>query len=90
MEPAHVVSKPPPGAQISQWLNAQDGTTNLCLITYPANAIIDITYDLVVRDNGAAFLVAGAVTGATVGANYVRCLDSPTGSILNPVDYISI
>lgn len=90
MEPAHVVSRPPPDTQIGQWLNAQDATTNLCLITYPANAIIDVTYDLVVRDNGTAYAVGGAVAGATVGANYVRALDSVTGSILVPVDMQTI
>ncbi len=90
MEPAHVRSSPPRGTQIAQWLNAQDGTTNLCLITYPDNAVIDVTYDVVVRDNGTAYQVSGAVAGATVGANYVRALDSPTGTILVPVDIATI
>lgn len=88
-EPAHLVSRPPPASQIAQWLDAGSGAT-FCTISYPLGTVIDLTYELVVRDDGTASSVAGAVAGATVGANYVRSLDSPTASNLVPVGYPTI
>ncbi len=88
-EPAHLVSRPPPGSQISQWF-AAGGGANFCVISYPPGTVIDLTYEIVVRDDGTAASVTGAVAGATVGANYCRSLDSPTASNLAPVGYPTI
>lgn len=92
-EPAHLVTRPPPGAQISQWSSSQIAlgpTSEVCRLVYPANTVIDITYDLVVRDDASAVNVFGTVVGATVGANYVRSLDSLTGANLPPVSIATI
>jgi len=88
-EPAHLASKPPPNSQVFQWFDVSSGF-QICTLAYPAGAIIDVTYDLVVRDDGSAQAVQGAVAGATVGANYVRSLDSVTGSNLPPVSLATI
>lgn len=89
-EAAHVKSAPPPGSQIAQWCAAA-ATNAICNVTYPIGAIIDISYEVVVRDDASVQAVNGAVAGATVGANYVRPLDSVTsGTNLPPVGYSSI
>lgn len=88
-EPAHLKTSPPPTSQLSQW---QNGLTNfnLCKLTYPAGTVIDLTYDLVLKDDGTAAAVTGAVAGATVGANYIRSLDSSSAVNLPPVSYATI
>lgn len=88
-EPSYITTKPPAGSQIAQWLSASD-TQNLCKLTYPLGAIIDIHYEFVARDDGAAVAVSGAVAGATVGVNYVRSLDSVTATNLVPLSYPTI
>jgi len=88
-EPAHLVTRPPPGSQIAQWLTG-GSTTALCSLTYPAGSVIDLTYELVARDDGTAQSVASAVAGATVGSNYIRALDSTSGTNLVPVSYSTI
>lgn len=88
-EPAHILTRPPPGSQIAQWLTG-GSTTTMCSLTYPAGSVIDLSYDIVVRDDGTAQSVASAVAGATVGANYIRALDSSSGVNLTPVSYSTI
>ena len=86
---AHIASKPPAESQISQWQDA-NSTNELCRLTLPGGAVIDVTYDLALRDNAAAQTVSAAVAGATVGANYIRALDNQTGLSLTPVGYSTI
>lgn len=88
-EPAHVVAKPPEGLQTGQWLSAS-ANVNVCQIQYAAGTVIDLTYDIVVRDNGSVQTVSGGVAGATIGANYVRALDSTTTGALIPVGLATI
>lgn len=88
-EPAHLVTRPPPGSQIAQWLTG-GSTTTICSLTYPLGSVIDLSYELVARDDGTAQSVASAVAGATVGANYIRALDSTSGTNLVPVSYSTI
>jgi len=88
-ECAHISTRPPTGSQVAEFLPASNSAT-VCSLVYPLGAIIDITYDLVVRDDAAAQSVTGAVAGATVGANYIRSLDSPTATNLVPVSYSTI
>jgi len=83
-EPAHVRSTPPPKSQVSQWLSTLNAN-GVCTLVYPANAIVDIVYSLVLRDDGVATAVTGAVAGATAGALYVRALNSPSNNNLVPV-----
>lgn len=88
-EPAHLVSRPPPGSQIAQWQLATQNSP-ICALTCPAGTIVDIIYDLVVLDDGTANAVLGAVAGATPGANYVRSLESSTGTNFPPISYSTI
>lgn len=90
-EAAHLVSRPPQGSQISEWLNAANGNAAFNL-TFPSGTIIDFTYEFVGRDDASAQAVGTAVVGATVGANYLRALDTrtPGTSVLVPVSYPTI
>ncbi len=88
-EPAYISTSPPAGTQISEWL-ASNSPQALCSLTYPLGTVIDVTYELVVRDDGTANAVTGAVAGATVGANYVRALDSVSATNLVPISYSTI
>ncbi len=88
-EPAFISTRPPPGSQLSQW-NSGTSSLALCVLTYPAGSVIDLTYDVVCRDDGTAAATTVAVAGATVGANYVRALDSTSGVNLLPVSYPTI
>ncbi len=87
-EPAHVVAKPPAGSQVAQWLGS--GAPLVAKLIYPANAIVDVSFDLVMRDEGTAVAVTGAVAGATVGAIYVRALNSPVDANLVPQSVATI
>jgi len=90
-EPAHILSRPPQGSQIAEWLNAANSNTAFQL-TFPSGTVVDFTYELVVRDSGSTQAVGTAVVGATVGANYLRALDnrSPGTGVLIPVAYSTI
>jgi len=66
-------------AQISQWTQCSS-TNEVCRLVFPDNAVIDVTLDLVIRDDASTQTVTGAVVGAAVGANYVRSLDSVSGT----------
>lgn len=88
-EPAHIVAKPPAGVQTGQWLLASN-TANIVQIQYAAGTTIDLTYEMVVRDNASVQAVTGGVAGATIGANYVRALDSTTTGALVPVGLSTI
>jgi len=88
--PAHLMSRPPAGSQVAMWLSTGAGATNVCKLQYPANSIIDVVYSLVLRDDGLAVAVTGAVAGATTGATYVRALNSPTSTNLVPLSVATI
>ncbi len=88
-EPAHVVMKPPQGLQTGQWLSASD-TSNIVQLQYAAGTTIDLTYDMVVRDNASVQAVSAGLAGATIGANYIRALDSTTSGALVPVGMATI
>ncbi len=84
-EPAHIVSKPPPDSQVAQWRSAADVST-LCVLNWTvANPVIDIVFDYIVTDAGAAN-AAVTVAAATVGANYCLPLDGAGGS-RRPISY---
>jgi len=89
-QPAHIRSSPPLNSQIAQWF-AANSNTEVCRISFPAGAIIDITYDVVVRDDASVAIVTGAVAGAAPGAVYVRALDSVTSTAnLPPISIATI
>ncbi len=77
--PAHIVARPPPSSQISEWLSGVN-TSAFMFLQCPTGTVIDLTYEFVMRDNGTAVQVTGAVAGATVGAVCLRALDSASGT----------
>jgi len=79
---AHFKTSPPAGTQLAGWIGS--GTQLIALMSYPINTVIDVTLDLVLRDDGTAVAVTGAVAGATVGATYTRALNSPVDNNLVP------
>ncbi len=85
-EPAHIVTRPPPASQIAQWLGGASSTA-ICSLVYPLGTLIDVTLEYVIRDDASVQAVTGAVAAATVGANYVRSLDSSTATNLIPQSY---
>lgn len=88
--PAYIDSKPPPDSQIAGWMAASGGAVSICRFTCFTAAVVEITIDFVLRDDGSQQSVTAAVAGATAGVNYIRRLDSDTGATLIPVGYQSI
>lgn len=91
--PARVTAAPPEGSQVGQWLAASGNSQTIVTLAYAAGSVIDIKYDLIVRDAATSASVAAAlgVAGATVGANYIRPLDSTAGTAtLSPISYSSV
>jgi hypothetical protein len=87
---AHLSVMPPRSSQLSEWQPAVN-TSLVFSLVYPANAIIDLHYSVMVREDGSAAAVTTAPVGATVGANYVRALDSASGTgNLPPLSYATI
>jgi len=87
-EPAHVVTRPPAGSQIAEWQTTTGA--NAFKLVYPANTIIDLSIDFVVRDDASAVAVTGVVAGATVGASYIRALNSSVNNNLVPLSTATI
>ncbi len=82
--PAHVQSRPPPGSQVALW-QGTGTTTTLCALVFPADSIIDLTYDMILNDSGQAATPL-TVAGATAGANYCLPLDGAGGTAV-PLSY---
>lgn len=87
--PAHVKSVPPKGSQSAQWFSTVDAN-RVCTLAYPANSIVDVVLSLVMRDDGTATAVQVAPAGATVGAIYIRALNSPVNNNLVPLSNSTI
>jgi len=73
-EPAFLDVRPPAGSSAALW-QSSTGTNNCFSIYCPINTLVDITYDMVLRDDGSA--VAAASSGLGVGnSNAYRGLDA--------------
>jgi len=88
-ECGHVVAIPDPRGLAGMWLNSQDSTTVIVVITSPAGSIVDVTYDLVLGWDstfGSPFtysgLSAGAVYTATVRQSGGTQVLTPVGSVI--------
>jgi hypothetical protein len=81
---AHVFTRPPKESYANFWL----GNTGISVmtLTYPAGAIIDLVFDMVLADGQALNTTNVVVVGATVGDVFVNSLDSTTDN-LTPVSY---
>jgi len=80
---AHIASSPPSSSLAAFW---QKGTsTNLFILNFPANTIIDLIVEIMMADQETA-LETVAVTTGTLGHIYYLALDQQLGShILVPV-----
>lgn len=88
--PAHVKCKAPKSTLEGFWQSATLAD-NAFRIVVPANAVIDFSYAISIRDDGTAQPVTAAVAGATTGANYIRALNSSVSTtILAPVSYATV
>jgi len=84
---AYIDTKPPADSQIAQWLSSSASALALCRLAFPLNAIVEITWDFVVRDDTSQLTVGASPTAATAGVIYVRPLDRLTTNFLVPISY---
>ncbi len=84
--PAHIVAIPPRTSTASTWQYTISGLT-LCTLEFPANAVVDITLEFVLQDNGSPSTVV-AISGATTGVVYLRRPD--VAQLLVPVSWPTI
>ncbi len=81
--PAHVVAIPPRTSTASMWQQTLSGLT-LCTLEFPVNAVVDLTVEFVIRDNGSPS-TSIVVSGATVGVVYLRRPD--VAQLLDPISW---
>ena len=83
---AHISSKPPKNSKADFWLSGSIVSEPVFNLECPQGSIVDITVRYVDRDSESARLVTGSVSGAVVGTNYLRYLDSSGAKLLEPVN----
>jgi hypothetical protein len=85
--PAHVVWRPTVGSLADLWY--QNGATSLvlCLITCPADTVIDMTFDFICQCNDATLYAGPVPAGATAGTFYAPVLDQGGSGAFEPQDY---
>jgi len=89
-QPLYVRTSPPANSLASFWsVQGNDESTVVMTIIAPANSVIDITYEVVLRDGEASVLVTTAATGA-IGQVYMTYLDGVSSGLLQPVSYTSL
>ncbi len=88
--PAHIYCKPPKDSIAEMWIT--DGSTagNLFNIAGPADTIVEVKLQFVIRNSEASTAVGAAVAAATVGRLYCRRLDSNNASIMIPISMDTI
>jgi len=92
MRAAYVSTKPPTGSLASMWqsYNGGAGSAVLFKLAFPANSVVDVDFEFVLQNGETPTSVTAAVAAATVGAVYVRALDSNGSVLLIPVSYATI
>lgn len=88
-DPAHVIARPPSQSLASMW-QSRAGASQLCLLNFPVNTLVDITLSVVLQNGESPLAVTQAVAGATVGKVYLRALDVNGSGLLVPVSYPTI
>ncbi len=86
--PAHVVWTPRMDSALSKWLSTT-GDVALAL-TAPTGTTFDVHLSLALQDDGTGSSVTAAVAGATVGALYIRALNSTNANNIPPVSFATI
>jgi len=76
-QPAHIRCRPPRNSLASFWTNFQSSTTGLFTIIAPTGSIIDLTLDLIFRDDNVSGEVVTVAT-ATLGLVYYLAMDCVT------------
>jgi hypothetical protein len=86
-EPAHVRTSPPPAALAGFWsLTGINESEVVFIITVPAGAVVDITYEAVFQTGEAATAVTTTSAG-TAGQVFMTYLGGATTTTFQPVSY---
>jgi len=85
---AYISVVPPKGSMASFWIPGAGSTLTTLILTYPAGAIVDISFQMVLADGQTADTGSITLIGATAGDVFVNNLDG-TGAVLVPVSYAS-
>lgn len=80
---AHISTKPPKDAQISQWLSSAS-TITIASLTYPVNTVVDLVFDMIINDSSLV-QQQRTVAGAVQGVIYTAALDYASNGYLVPV-----
>jgi hypothetical protein len=87
IEPAHIVSTPPPQSLASFWsLTGSNETETLCTLSYGANSIIDLSYEIIFQNGETPVVVTTAASNAT-GTVYMLPLFGIVSNSALPVSY---
>jgi hypothetical protein len=85
--PAHVVWRPTANSVADLWYQNQATSQVLCLITCPADTIIDMSFDFIMQCNDASIYAGPVPVGATPGVLYAPVLDQGGSGNFLPQDY---
>jgi hypothetical protein len=89
-QPLFLNTSPPPQSLAGFWsYTGNDEATTLFILTAPAGAIVDITYDAVVQ-NGETPIAATTTNNGVVGTIYMTYLAGVTTTTVVPVSYASL
>jgi len=89
---AYVTLAPDPHSLSGSWFNDDCSTSQPCFaITAPIGSIVDISFDVVLRDQEAATPISRAIVGGTIGQLYQATLLPTVGtSLLQPLSYATL
>lgn len=86
--PAHVVWTPRMDSSLSKWLSNINASA--LVLNGPSGTTFDVSISYVLQDGETPGAVGAAVAGATVGALYIRSLNSNGSNNIPPVSYPTI
>lgn len=86
--PAHVVWAPKMDSTLSKWLS--NLSASALVLNGPSGTTFDVSFSYILQDGETPTAVVAAVAGATVGALYIRSLNSSGSNNIPPVSYPTI
>jgi len=89
--PAYIKTRPPKESLAAKWFNVGNTSAPLFTLQYPTYCDIDVNVSFVNDFSGASSVTSVGTSGAGVGVNYIRALDSASSTnILAPVGVATI
>jgi hypothetical protein len=89
-EPLHLITRPPKASLADFWSYTGSNESDvLFIITAPANAVVDITYDAVLQNGETPVSFTTTATGVG-GTLYMAQLNGPTTTTFGPISYATI